>query len=169
MQVPRISLAGSIAGIVIVAIGLAVLHEDLTNGTVWRHGHFLVVGVLPMACLLIWAMLVSVLGRNRRGAISPFLIGFELAGWGALFLMVLHDAATDDSEWGPIGLASPILQRLFPRDVIDYHEYEIVLTHALLFLTPSLIAALLGGWLASRSGPRLGSGEGSDIGPRSRA
>ena len=59
MRWPRISLAGSILGIVLVAFGLAILHEDLKIGWVWKHCHFLIIGILPMACLLVWAMLIS--------------------------------------------------------------------------------------------------------------
>jgi hypothetical protein len=77
MKPPRISIASLLAGIVIVSIGLAILHADLANGTVC-YGHFLVVGVLQMACLLIWSMLRGIVGLIRRGECSPFLVGFEL-------------------------------------------------------------------------------------------
>jgi hypothetical protein len=169
MRLPRMSLAGSILGIVLVAFGLAILREDLKIGEVWKHGHFLVIGVLPMACLLTWAMLIGLIGLIRRGVLSPFLVGFELAGWGMLFLIVLLDAASDDSDWGPIRLAKPLLHGLFPRDVINYYDYEILLTHFLLFLTPPLIVSLIGGWLVSRSGLRVDWRERREFKPEKQA
>lgn len=108
MGLPRISLAGSLSGVAVAApLGLAVVHEDLTSMPFHRHGHSLVVGALPMACVLTWGLLVGAGGLYRRGECRSVLVGFEVLGWAAPFLFVCYVAATYRSGEKPIDLLDP--------------------------------------------------------------
>ncbi len=155
MRLPRISLGDSLAGVVAAAIGLAILRTDLTNGPFWRHGHTLVVGMLPMACLLVWGLLVGIGRLIRRNECPPFLVGFEVFGWGALFLFAVYDAAAHLMTEEPLYVVSPLLHRFFSSDTIIYKELKILSFHIMLFFWPIFAFSLIGGWLGQTLDIRL--------------
>jgi hypothetical protein len=155
MRLLRISLADSIAGIVIAALGLAILRIDLTNEPFWRHGHTLVVGVLPMACLLVWGLWLGIGRLISRNECPSFLVGFEVLGWGTLFLFVVYDAAAYQMAEEPLFVASPLLHWFFATDTIIYKHIEVLIFHFSLFFLPSFVISLIGGWLSQTLGIRL--------------
>ncbi len=155
MRPPRISIAGSTVAVAIFAVGLAILREDLTNVPFYRHGHTLVVGVLPMACLLVWGLLVGIGGLIRRGECHPFLVGFEVFGWTALFLFVAYDAGTYRIGEKPLDVVAPLARRFFRTDHLAYRDYKVLFFHITVFSTPALVAALIGGALSQALDIRL--------------
>src|SRR5690349_17118114 len=85
MTLPRISIARAMIAIGIAAFAFFVFRVDLADWHVYRIWHEYIIGVVPMACVLCYGLLIGCSDILRRGRCHPFLVGFEMFGWGSLF------------------------------------------------------------------------------------
>src|SRR5689334_13342300 len=118
MSPPRISIGGSAAGIAVAAMGLAILQGDLSSTRFLINRHVFIISVLPMACLLVWGLIVGCGGLIRRGECPPFLVGFEVFGWAAFFLTLAYDAFDDQHGMGRLNFVAPAARRVLATDAL---------------------------------------------------
>jgi hypothetical protein len=152
---PRMSITGLMAAIVIAACGFAILRLDLMRVPSYRNAHTIVVGVLPMACLLTWGAAVGLITLFRRGECPAFLVGFEVFGWAAVLLFVTYTVATYATPEQPLNLVSPLLRWWDGRTTIPHRDPSALLFYTGLFLAPQLAVSLLGGLLVHVLGIRV--------------
>jgi hypothetical protein len=150
----QMSITSLMVAIVVAACGFAILHLDLTHEPFYLYAHTLVVGVLPMACLLTWGVVVGLISLFRRGECSAFLVGFEVFGWAAVLLFVTYTAAVYLPGETPLGLVVPLLVWWDGRDAIPKRDPSVVLFTMGIFLAPQLAVSLLGGLLGHALGIR---------------
>jgi hypothetical protein len=149
------SITSLMVEVVVAACGFAVLHLDLTHVPFYRYAHTLVVGVLPMACLLVGAAVVGLISLLRRGECSAFLVGFEAFGWAAILLFVTYKATAYQPGEQPLSLVDPLLRWWDGRAAIPYRDPSVLLFHMGIFLAPQLAVSLLGGLLVHALGIRV--------------
>ena len=113
-----------------------------------------VLGILPLASLLIFLGIVLLPRRMRSKTPSSFLAGFETFGWAAISLFVILAMFTPDwlTYYGmTVGSSVPPKLESWLRTaplgwMIDFIFLIIILT------LPELIIALFGGWLTRKLG-----------------
>ena len=112
MRLLRISIGGSVAGIAVAAIGLSTC-KDLSDTRFLLVQHVFIISVMPMACLLVWGLIIGYAGLIRRGERPTFLVGFEVFGWAALFFhsrfRCVHRSVWDVSAESGCSSGSPRL------------------------------------------------------------
>ena len=150
----RAPIAGLMAVVVAVANNLAVMRSYDTNSP-YSLPHFLFAcGILPMASLLILLALMSTVDVQRGRLLAPFLVGFEVAGWAAVFaFLTYYSIATASALRTMETLAAWIRPLLVTHLQTSPIWLPMILEFGfakLLFTLPQLLLALLGGWLARR-------------------
>ena len=155
MRLLRISIGGSVVGIAVAAIGLSILQRDLSDTRFLLVQHVFMISVLPMACLLVWGLIIGCAGLIRRGECHPFLVGFEVFGWAALFFTVAFDAFTDQYGMYRLSLVAPVARRVLATEAIKFRDIKVILFHMTILSLPALASALGGGWLSQRLGIRV--------------
>jgi hypothetical protein len=155
MRAPRISIGGSAVGIAVAAIGLAILQGDLSSTRFLRHRHVFIISVVPMACLLVWGLIMGCGGLIRRGECHSFLVGFEVFGWAALFLALAYDVSDDQYGMDRLGIVAPVARRILGTEVLKFRDTRVLLFHITIFLFPALAFSLGGGWLSQCLGIRM--------------
>ncbi len=159
MTRPRVSIAGLMAAVAVVAVNVAVWRSIYSGGSNSQAAFFYACGILPLASLLIVVGSFSVPGLLRGSPLSPFVFGFEAVGWVVLFAFLSWYSI---AEHAVIGYASAIVAPIRPS-VMSYLEnapewgklFVEFGFSTVLFSTPQLVLALLGGWLARRLGLTL--------------
>ncbi|MFI5454531.1 MAG: hypothetical protein ACHRXM_03685 [Isosphaerales bacterium] len=155
MKRPRVPIAGLMAAVAAVAVNLSVMRSFATTPNSLPH-FFFACGVLPIASILILVALFSAPNLLRGGWLSPFVIGFEASGWAAVFAFITYCSIATSAVIGHAGaIAAPIRPFISP-----YVDHSPSLAAAcvelgfatILFSLPQLLLALLGGWLARKSG-----------------
>lgn len=146
MKPPRISIAMMMGAVIIAALGMLA----------YQIYHEYVIGVVPMACLLAFGLLVVASDVRRRGYCHPFLFGIELAGWGALFAGASFMVINLESGQRPLARIDTLTQWYVGptrwNDGFSYEEYDILIFHTLVFLIPEVVIAMIGGWIATALG-----------------
>ena len=168
----RVSISTVMAVVVVIASDAAIIRALLrSQGTglpaLFQARALLVLGILPMASLLVVIALVTLPKLIRTGAQSALFWGFEVCGGAALvgfvLLSVLIPAEVNSYlefgvepfrrmiMWSASRSASllgrmPTWLDFFLEDGLDCAPI------ALVFGVPQLGIALLGGWLARRVG-----------------
>lgn len=155
MTAPRISIGGSAVGVAVAAIGLAILQGDLSSTRFLINRHVFIVSVVPMACLLVWGLIMGCGGLIRRGECHSFLVGFEVFGWAALFLTLAYDASDDQYGMDRLGIVAPVARRVLAIEALKFREMKVILFHITIFPLPALAFSLGGGWLSQRLGIRV--------------
>ena len=161
MRRPRVRLGSLLAFVAIVACDLAFTLTVIDAGMIGSYSHgeigptVFVLGVPLMAGLLVGYFLVMLCGLWRRGESHPFLVGFEVFGWAALFLYLACFVWTDG--WSDLvpryigGVLSPLNAAAMEETskALRADHSGLALAAAIVSL-PMLIAALFGGMLSSR-------------------
>lgn len=155
MSLPRISIADSIVGVVVAAIGMAILQWDLSSTDFLSNRHIFIVSIVPMACLLVWGLIMACGGLIRRGDCHAFLVGFEVFGWAALFITLTYDAFGRQYGVDRLSIVVPLACRILATEVVWFRDMRVVLFHITIFLMPALAFSLVGGWLSHRLGIRV--------------
>jgi hypothetical protein len=149
MQLPRISIARAMVAIGIAALAISVFRTDLTDWQVYRIWHEYVIGVVPMACVLSYGLFAAASDVLRRGRCHPFLVGFEVFGWGSLFAYASFMAVNFEAESRPLDWIFPLTRYVFQTGTIEYKDPWVVTFHLLVLNLPELAMALIGGWATS--------------------
>ncbi|MFO0906848.1 MAG: hypothetical protein U0794_00550 [Isosphaeraceae bacterium] len=185
MKLPRFSILRLSIALAILALDMAVIRSLLrtapgSNSLAYQvpidatHAmSFLTfaLGVLPMASLLVPALIAQAWTYRRTGAASAAWLGFTASGWVAVFLyMCLACLSPDAIHWyvGQVGaiVATPfraVLDGSEPDWIFEAIECAIVLGALGL---PQLAVALAGGLLVSRPGRGSSGLPGRAAGPR---
>lgn len=145
-KLPQFSIARLMAAVAMIAFVCLAYHIDLTDHRVWRLGHEYVIGVVPMASLLLFGLLVAGSDLWRRGECHPFAVGFELAGWASLFFYVSFMAINFENGRRWLDVILPTTQWFFRRSALIYADYDVLAFQTLLFFIPELVLAVIGGW-----------------------
>jgi hypothetical protein len=172
MRRPRISIGVLMAIVVVVAADFAAIRSLLTSNTSVQirtlTGNSMnpvvtsvdptvfALGVLPMASILMFCVLVNLRRLLGPRATSSFLFGFELCGWASVFLFIALSAlATSmviDSFNALLEQLGPPIQAYLegsPDWVLSLIGLSFV---SVFFSLPELVFALCGGWLTSKLG-----------------
>jgi hypothetical protein len=147
----RISMARTILVVAITAAGLGVIQfdRDWKNVQFYRHYHGVVIGVLPMTCLLLFGILTGLLDLARRGECHCFLVGFEVFGWASLFAYLVYCSGHHEPGDQPLYKLTPIVRYVFRWKANPYRDLRVMSFHMAVFFVPELGIALLGGWASS--------------------
>jgi hypothetical protein len=153
MKSYRISMAMLMGAVAVAAVDFWVI-RSVEMSSVMQF--FFATGAMPVASLLIVIGLVSVPQLLRSGEISPFVIGFEAAGWMAVFGFIAWYSVAPEYA---ADCVQPIAEAIRPPRATHFRalsdlpglllEFGVIAT---LFSLPQLLLALLGGWLAHRVG-----------------
>ena len=170
LRIPLVALMGAVA---IIALDMAIF------SSLYRSNPFLVLspgvhvqlfvfafGVLPLASLLIFVALVRLPHIVLRRVDAPFFFGFEVFGWGTIFLFILiaalspkSVAAYFESMFRVADLILVPLARSFNSQAKRPLWLDMVLEWifeagplTLFFAVPEVLFALLGGWVARKIG-----------------
>ena len=108
-----------------------------------------------MACLLVWGLIMACGGLIRRGECPPFLVGFEVFGWAALFLTLAYDAFDDQYGMDRLSFVAPVGHRVLATEVLKFKDMRVVVFHITIFLLPILAFSLGGGWFSQCLGIRV--------------
>ena len=150
----RISTARTMLAVAIIAIGFGIIQfdRDWKNVQFYRHYHEVVIGVLPMACLLLFGIVTGLFDLVRKGECHQFLVGFEVLGWASLFAYLVYCSGHYESGDRPLSRLSTASQYVFPWHVIAYRDLRVMSFHMGVFFVPEFILACLGGWASSALG-----------------
>ena len=157
MKLPHTPIAGLMGAVVAVAVNLAVIRSLIDQNSPESAPHFFFAfGILPMSSLLIVVALISAPNLRRGRSPSPFLFGFEVSGWAAVFAFLTCYSIATSRLMGFLeaiaGLLRPIIVP-YAQAAPSWAQMSIELGFATaLFSLPQLLIALLGGWLIARSG-----------------
>ncbi len=146
MKPAGFSVARLMGAIAIASLGCAAYRVELADPSVYRLYHELVIGVVPMACLLVFGLAVAGSDVARRGACRPFWLGFELAGWVALFAVASFMAVNFENGRRAIGRLYPLTSWFVGSPNMTYTDLPVVAFHSALFFVPEFALASLGGW-----------------------
>jgi amino acid transporter len=149
--IPRVSIAEFMALVGLVAVDCRAIvafvpGQDLTVGLI-------LLGGLPMVNALAIGLLL-LRRRSPRQEPRHFLLGFEVAGAIALFLVVASSVVFPlplamhlNSVFRTVGLLHTMIGSDVGQPVRDVIEYTLVMIYVAF---PQLILALIGGWVAHR-------------------
>jgi hypothetical protein len=147
MRIARFSIKTLMSLVLIVALDFALFRVAGPGGDAWAHQFFdlLIVGALPMANILAFALLPGLRRHSSRGAIPDSLRRFEVSGWVVVlcwtisfgfFTEPLHRKAKLIATW------IVLLTR------VPWPGFVVVLIA--LFLVPALALTLSGARLSAR-------------------
>ena len=147
----RFSIGGVMSGVALLAVALGLVRLDVKENGLHRHAHDLVVGVMPMVTILVGRLLGAGLDLAAGRSTRRSLVGFQVAGWGAVLVYLSWCTATYEWKDRPLSwvarATSWLLSRGFALD-----DPGIMVAHMAVFLAPELAAAVVGGWLGARAG-----------------
>jgi len=153
---PHVPIAGLMAAVAAVAVNLAVMRSyDPTKLDALPH-FFFAFGVVPIASILILVALFSAPILLRGGWLSPFVIGFEASGWAVVFAFITWYSIATSAVMGHLGaigtLISPVISPYVDQSPSLAAACVELGFATILFSLPQLLLAVLGGWLARKSG-----------------
>jgi hypothetical protein len=147
----RLSIAQLMSGIAIGAGGLYIIQIDRNDPDFYRFWHEYVIGVVPMACLLLLGLIAGLDSLVRRSKCHAFLAGFEMIGWASLFLYASFLAVNYHQKYRTLSRLMPLTHLFFPNGCA-YADIPVMTLHmAVLFLAEFLVS-LAGGLLFVRLG-----------------
>jgi hypothetical protein len=133
----RCSIAGMMAAVVLVALDCMAIRTPLSGLSVTAC--MLLLGGLPMANILAAGLLILLADRSGRGVYRPWLVGFEVAGWTALFLYA------SCAYYRPYALREYVVHALTSLRALGNSALITAVVVAL--SAPQLGLAILGGWV----------------------
>ena len=113
-------------------------------------------GVVPMASLLILVALFSIPNLVRGARCSPFVFGFEVLGWAAVFAVITCFSVGSPILMAYLELISSYARPIFIRYLVGSPGWVAELFELgaifVIFSLPQLLVALLGGWVNHKFG-----------------
>lgn len=159
MRCPRVSVADLLQAIAILALDLAAV--DLvrrgTSRDFWDAK--LLFAVLPMINALVFGLML--LGRELtvRGEGTPFLVGFQAAGWPAVAAALIAMLGFENQTSLYVRRAEASLSAFWHEFIEWTGEFTVTYWGGIKFgfdvfalVAPQLLLCLLGGWAAGRLG-----------------
>jgi hypothetical protein len=149
MRPPRFSIAVLMGAVLIAALD-ALLFRALIDDQTGSAAKVAIVGILPMATILLVGLLLMTRRGMRRAGDRPSLIGFEVYGWAAVFLFAVGALIWPDSMMAYVEVVLSALIWLI-GDTSSLERYPIVAgaleigALAIALTAPQLLLALLGG------------------------
>jgi hypothetical protein len=133
----------------ITALAFFAFRVDLADPRVHRIWHEYIIGIVPMAGMLTYGALIGCCDVLRRGRCHPFLVGFEMFGWGSLFAYASFMAVNFENNTRPLDWLDPLTRYVFGGELIIYDAPSVMTFHVFVLNLPELAVALIGGWLTS--------------------
>ena len=154
MRLPRLSIAWLMVAIAIAAAWCSILHAALNygQGLFYNDYHELVIGALPMAFILFHGLLVGCSDIVRRGRCRPFLLGFEVIGWGMVLAYASFMAVEFEAGFRPVARLVPLTEYALGLNTFYLSEPKVVAFQTLVLTAPQLVVALVGGWVTHSLG-----------------
>jgi hypothetical protein len=164
MRVPRLSIAWLMLAVIVLAADCALLRAALTAFGGSASIPVFLIGAVPVADALAVGLLLIGLRLRRDGRAGPFLCGFVAAGMAAALLYALAFILGPEAV---MAAARELLRPVFDvlsraslpwNDRIPVGVGQVVGIAIevgaifLVFSTPQLLLAVLGGWAARRLG-----------------
>ncbi len=151
MKQPRVSIAALMLGIAIAAFPLALVGSVLAGHPVLGLEYTLDMGVWPGVTVLGIGLASIVV---RRGRCGPFAVGFQVAGWAAVFAYVICCRMFPEFMKIPwVYYVNDVEPYIMDADYRETYALSLLLG-GFLWGIPQLIVALAGGGLAALAGPR---------------
>ncbi len=154
MKRHRVSIAGLMAAVAVVAVNAAVVRSIYGGGSFSQPAFFYAHGVFPLASVLITVGLISAPSLLRGERLSPFVFGFEAVGWLVVFAFISWYSIAMDAV---MGCAEAIVALIRPPLIVwveripSWAQTCVELGfETVVFSLPQLLLALLGGTLARR-------------------
>jgi hypothetical protein len=118
-----------------------------------------VCGVVPMASLLLAVAVLQAPKLIRGGLLPPFVLGFEAVGWATIFGFITFYSMIPEYLSAFMELIATYITPVFGRYPVDTPDWLGLLIEfgaaAIIFSSPQLPVALLGGWLMHKLGLTL--------------
>ena len=159
MKLPRLSIANLMAVVALIAIDISLIKSQD-----W-YSLILLAGFLPLANILAISGLAAIRGALWRNEVTPFLFGFQVSGWTALFVYTIISNYPSFVATSLMDLQlrledlicdNLVSLRLISRMGLSDHDKAIYLASlGFVYLVPQLLIALAGGWISSRLGIKV--------------
>jgi hypothetical protein len=151
MRAARLSIGRLMIAIAIVAGGLGVIHLDRHERDFYRFWHEYVIGIVPMACLLVFGLITGLQDLLDKRECRPFLVGFEAVGWVSLFLYASFLAVNHDNRYRTLARLMPVTSIFYPNGCA-YADISVMILHIMTLFLPAVLLSLAGGLLCARLG-----------------
>lgn len=148
MRRPRVTIMRLMVAIAIAAAGLSAFRADLTDWRVYRIWHEYVIGVVPLACVLTYGLVIGSDDLIRLRRCRPFLVGFEVTGWAVLFAYASFLAVNFEHS-RPLDCLYPLTRYTFGTPNLYYKDPKILAFHLFVLNAPEFALAVVGGWVAA--------------------
>lgn len=147
----KLSIGRAMIGIALLAIAFSVVSQETRDRKIHRAAHDLIVGVLPMATVLIYGLCGAGLDLAAGRPTNRYLVGFQAGGWAAIF--AYRSGCTCTFEWRdrPMRLVGEATSWVLSHG-FAFDDPAIMTAHMACFLVPQLIVAAIGGWIGARFG-----------------
>jgi hypothetical protein len=159
MRLPTITVAGVLWGAAILTFDMAAV-ELLRRGTSWPSWEAkLLLAVLPSINMLAIGLYLLARQLSLRGEGTPFLVGFEAAGWPAVAAALIAKLGFDNQmvryeRWAEAGLGAIWQEYIMWTGGFTHNNWAGIKLGFDVFAlaAPQLLLALFGGWAAARLG-----------------
>lgn len=140
--------------IAIAASGLGIIRIVRNDFQFYRYWYEYVIGVVPMACVLVFGAIAGLFDLIRKGNSHSFLVGFETVGWAILFVYVSFLAVNTHPGSRTVNGLRPITD-IYDTNALAHNDAAIVFLHATVMFLPEFCLSLVGGFLSARLGITL--------------
>jgi hypothetical protein len=151
MRAARLSIGRLMIAIAVVAGGLGVIQLDRQDRDFYRFWHEYVIGVVPMACLLLFGLITCLHDLLGKGECHPFLVGFEAVGGVSLFSYASFLAVNYDNRYRTLARLMPVTSIFYPNGCA-YADISVMTLHIMMIFVPEVLLSLGGGLLCARLG-----------------
>jgi hypothetical protein len=159
MRLPTITVAGLLWATAILTFDMAAV-ELLRRGTSWPSWEAkLLLAVLPSINALAIGLYLLARQLTIRGAGTPFLVGFEAAGWPAVAAALIAKLGFDNQmvqyeRWAEAGLGAIWKEYIMWTGGLTHNHWAGIKFgfDVFAFAVPQLLLALFGGWATARLG-----------------
>ena len=165
MKLPTMTVAGLLLVTAILAFDLAAVELLRRGASRSSWDAVVLLALLPSINALVIGLYLLARQLSLRGEGTPFLVGFEAAGWAAVAATLIAKLGFDQSmyfyeRWAELRLAAIWSEYIqWTGEFTNAHWEGIAFGFHVFALTgPQLLLALLGGWAAARLGVVVAQG-----------
>jgi len=144
VRLPNVSIATLMGAVVILAVDIALLRDGFRDD----HAIFYILGLAPMANLVMAVTIAEAARVGRRGEGQPFWTGFACFGGMAMLAASSYVVLTrSDPGWQVLRMLWVLLGETNYEMVIGPVPVLQIAISSLYMTLPQLTLALFGGWL----------------------
>lgn len=147
----RLSIGRLMIAIAIIGAGLGVIQVDRKDPDFYRSWHEYVIGVVPMACLLLYGLIAGLRDLACEDECRPFLVGFEALGWVSMFVYASFLAVNRENRYRTLERLSPVTSLFYPNGCA-YADIAVMSLHMTILFIAEFLLCLAGGLLCARLG-----------------